>query len=127
MYFSHAGIVCTTEEKCDRFYQNVLGLEKQQSKCLPSDISKALFNLDEEYQLLYYGNQDLLFEIFLSSRPDYGENRIGHLCIEVDNLEQFLEKCAANHVEILKVPKGEKFVIFIKDYDGNLFETKERI
>ena len=46
--------------------------------------------------------------------------------LDVNNMEAFLKKCEAMKVEIIKVTKGESVVIFIKDYDGNFFEIKEK-
>jgi hypothetical protein len=37
-----------------------------------------------------------------------------------------LRKCEKVQVEIIRVPKGESLITFIKDADGNLFEIKEK-
>ena len=47
-----------------------------------------------------------------------------HVCFKVESLEEFLEKCRRSNVEIIRVPKGDYLVTFIKDFDGNLFELK---
>ena len=105
----------------------MLGLEKLNSKTLPADLSKKFFNQETDYQLINYGNDSLKFEVFISQRKDLVENPVGHICIEVSNRDSFLKKCISNQVEVVQVPKDESLVVFIKDYDGNLFEIKEAI
>ena len=64
---------------------------------------------------------------FLSDRRDFVEKQIGHVCIDVDDLDQFLADCNALEVEVRRVPKGDSQVTFIADYDGNLFEIKQSV
>lgn len=47
-----------------------------------------------------------------------------HNCIQVKNLETFIEKCRSMEIDVLQVPKGDTRITFIKDDDGNLFEVK---
>jgi hypothetical protein len=37
---------------------------------------------------------------------------------------QFRKKCRDLDVEISQIPKGDRPLTFIRDYDGNLFEIK---
>ena len=64
-------------------------------------------------------------EIFLTSHNHSSVNRIEHVCLEVDDLAAFLEKCRTLQVKIVQVPKGDKLLTFISDEDGNLFEIKK--
>ena len=47
-------------------------------------------------------------------------------CLEVADLESFLEKCRSLKVDVARIPKGDKILTFIRDFDGNLFELKNR-
>jgi hypothetical protein len=64
------------------------------------------------------------FEIFIADSSSNSTRQIEHLCLEVDDLNDFLNKCNILGVEVVKIPKGDKTLIFIKDFDGNLFEIK---
>jgi len=44
MLLRHVGLICSSEENSDKFYQDLLGLNKSEPKTLPSDLSKAIFN-----------------------------------------------------------------------------------
>ncbi|MBF0278445.1 MAG: hypothetical protein HQM13_11660 [SAR324 cluster bacterium] len=126
MLFNHVGLVCRSEKDCDRFYMNLLGLQKLPSKVLPAEKSKAIFGVDQEYQLLYYANEQLKFEIFLSDQKDWGDRHIGHTCLEIRGRETFFEKCRLEGLESVKIPRESSDLLFVKDFDGNLFELKEK-
>ena len=36
-----------------------------------------------------------------------------------------MKRCKAADVAVNRVPKGDRLLTFVKDYDGNLFEIKE--
>jgi catechol 2,3-dioxygenase-like lactoylglutathione lyase family enzyme len=50
--------------------------------------------------------------------------QMAHVCLEVDDLQDFLKKCRDLDVEISQIPKGDRTLTFIRDFDGNLFEIK---
>ena len=126
MLLNHVALVCSSEENSDRFFQDALGLEKMQSKIIPSYLSELIFGLEGEYKLVNYGNDSIMFEIFLSDRQYTEIKKLDHVCIEVEHLGKFLTKCAKMRIEILRIPKGDSLMVFIRDYDGNLFEIKEK-
>jgi catechol 2,3-dioxygenase-like lactoylglutathione lyase family enzyme len=126
MRISHVALASSSEEKADRFYQDILGLKKTRTVTLPASIMKSIFGLDEECRKADYENGEIRFEIFFTGQKGPRTIRPDHVCLDVNNLEAFLKKCEAMNVEIIRVAKGESIVIFIKDYDGNFFEIKEK-
>ncbi len=126
MLLKHVALVCSSEEKSDKFYESLLGLKKVSSKMIPSTLSKQIFNLDSELKIIDYAVDEIHFEVFINNQKISEAKKIEHICLEVDNLEGFLDKCNDMTVKILQIPKKEGFLTFISDYDGNLFEIKER-
>jgi catechol 2,3-dioxygenase-like lactoylglutathione lyase family enzyme len=126
MLLRHVGLICSSEENSDKFYQDLLGLNKSEPKTLPSDLSKAIFNLDAELPIINYMDRNVYFEIFITSENKRNNLNIEHLCLEVDDLTGFIDKCRSLNVEITQIPKGDKTLTFIKDFDGNLFEIKDK-
>ena len=122
MVLRHVALTSSSEEKADAFYADLLGLTKSEPKALPRDLSKAIFNVDSELVMINYQDEQVHFEIFVTGSNGGNSRKIAHICLEVDNLEVFLEKCHSLNVDIARIPKGEKELIFIKDFDGNLFE-----
>ena len=126
MRLRHAGLTCSSEENSDRFYKDLLGLNKSAPKTLPADLSRAIFGLDTELQMISYMDDNVHFEIFITNPSRASQSRIDHLCLEVDDLDEFIAKCRHMQVAVNLVPKGDKTLTFIKDFDGNLFEVTQK-
>ena len=126
MILRHVALTCSSEENSDRFYKNLLGLEKSEPKTLPMTLSKAIFNVDTELMMINYQGEKVHFEIFITGHLMNAARQIEHVCIEVVNLENFLTKCRDLDIEISQIPKGNRTLTFIKDYDANLFEIKHK-
>ena len=122
MILRHVALACSSEEKSDKFYQDLLGLQKSEPKTIPAALSQALFDINSELKIINYLDENLFFEIFVSDRNSGGAKRVDHVCLQTDDLEALLEKCRRLQVKILQVPKGDKLLTFISDDDGNLFE-----
>jgi len=123
MILRHIALCCSTEENSDKFYKDLLGLSKMAPKILSLSLSQAIFNIHTELKVINYQNDTLGFEIFIHSTYHGHETCVDHTCIEVPNREAFLDKCRKMNVMIRQVPKGDKIVTFISDFDGNLFEV----
>ena len=54
MILRHAALRCSSEENSDKFYKDLLGLDKSEPKTLPQALSKAIFNLDSEMEIINY-------------------------------------------------------------------------
>jgi len=124
MNLKHVALVCRSEENSDRFYQSLLGLPKLDSKMLPAQLSKQLFEVDSEIQIISYGDDELGFEIFIFDKNQGDSIKIEHVCLAVEDRSAFLDKCRTMNVKTIQVPKGNAVIVFIQDYDGNLFEIK---
>jgi catechol 2,3-dioxygenase-like lactoylglutathione lyase family enzyme len=126
MILQHVALTCSSEKKSDRFYKNLLGLENSGSKMLSKTLSKAIFNIEAELLMINYRSQQLHFEIFIAGDSENSIKQITHVCLEVEDLETFLKKCQDLDVEVSQIPRGDRTLTFIRDYDGNLFELKQK-
>jgi len=125
MRLVHVGLCCRSEENADRFYAGILGLQKQEPKVLAGSISKQIFGLalEREFRIVNYLDDNLHFEIFIDDHHIIDRERIAHVSIKVEDLGRFLDQCRLSDVVIRQVPKGDKIVTFVGDFDGNLFEV----
>jgi catechol 2,3-dioxygenase-like lactoylglutathione lyase family enzyme len=126
MRIHHVGVVCRSEEDADRFYRDLLGLEKIRSFFVSVALSQGLFGLDRGFPAHTYGKGDLAVEVFVIEEGAVTHPHLHHTGLEVDDLKTFLQKCRDLGVQIMEVAKKEKIVTMIKDFDGNLFEIKEK-
>lgn len=124
MLLKHIALVCSSEESAERFYQTVLGLEKVNTKTIPASLSERIFNLKGELTIIDYANDKIHFEIFIADKQGLETNTISHVCLEVDNLEAFLDICRKMEISVLQVPKKDSMITFVRDDDGNQFEIK---
>jgi catechol 2,3-dioxygenase-like lactoylglutathione lyase family enzyme len=124
MILRHVALTCSSEKKSDRFYKDLLGLEKTEPKILPRTLSKAIFNFDSELLMINYRGKDVHFEIFITEDSKRTVEQIVHVCLEVEDLNAFLNECHHLEIELIQVPKGDRTLTFIRDDDGNLFEIK---
>lgn len=125
MEIIHTGLGASSEEKADRFFVDILGLEKSGPKTLDKKLGQAIFGIDADLQMLNYRGGNAHFEIFVVQGYNAPQNQVAHSCLKVVDLASTIDKCRAAGVKIVEVPKGSGVVTFISDYDGNLIEMKE--
>jgi catechol 2,3-dioxygenase-like lactoylglutathione lyase family enzyme len=124
MILRHVALTCDSEKKSDRFYKDLLGLEKSEPKTLKRSLSKSIFNVDTELLMINYRGEQVHFEIFITGQSVKSHKQIGHVCLEIEDLKAFLNKCRQLEIEVIHVPKGDRILTFVQDNDGNLFEIK---
>lgn len=125
MNLHHFAVVCSSIENADTFYKDILGLEKRKDTTITPDLSEQIFGITNECRLLLYSNTDFAVEVFLTQGDRDRKPSFEHVCLLVEDKKSFTEKCQAGGCEINLVPRGDYFLTFIRDFDGNLFEIKE--
>ena len=125
MKFVHTGLGASTEKNADRFFVNILGLEKQIPKILNQEMTRAIFGIAEELLIINYKNENVHYEILVYKEYKTPDKQITHSCLHVKNLINIVDKCRKAGLKVVEVPKGTGVVTFISDFDGNLFEIKE--
>jgi len=127
MRVRHYGLACRSEETADRFYEKLLGLKKSERKTVPAALAEPLFGLSCDLEVLNYAGEGAHFEVFIHEREPSVAVSPAHICLEVEDLEVFLERCRAMEVPVIRAPRGDRWIIFIQDFDGNMFELKATI
>jgi catechol 2,3-dioxygenase-like lactoylglutathione lyase family enzyme len=125
MKFLHTGLGASSEENADRFFVNILGLEKQVPKVLNKEITNAIFGISQDLQIINYKNENVHYEILVYEEYSVPERQISHTCLMLNDLENVIKKCRDAGLKVVEVPKKTGTVVFISDFDGNLFEVKE--
>ncbi|MFQ6083079.1 MAG: VOC family protein [Candidatus Aminicenantia bacterium] len=126
MILNHIALVSSSEIKADKFYKDVLGLEKTRKFSVPKNLAKQIFNLNKEYQVIVYSHDNLKIEVFIGEEELRNNLPLRHIGLEIEDREALIAKCQAMNIKAIKVPKGNSFYLFIKDDDDNLFEIKEK-
>ena len=126
MKLHHVGVVCRSQENADRFYRKILGLAKIKASLLSEDLAEAIFHVSQRCTVINYGNENMLVEVFAPETPAENRAPFVHLCLEVENREEFVRRCRDMALTVNRIKKGDSLLVFVADYDGNLFEIKER-
>ncbi|MBN2352331.1 MAG: hypothetical protein JXD23_07170 [Spirochaetales bacterium] len=124
MEIKHFGLACRTEEEADRFFGELLGLNKSERKAIPASITLPLFGVDGGLDAYDYSGPGLHFEVFIHDDPAERSERIAHVCLAVPDPEAFLEQAECLGFPALRIPRGDGKVYFVKDPSGRLYEIK---
>lgn len=120
----HVALQYPSKEQAEIFFTKILGLPLLKSFTLSKDLANQIFGINEEVTAYAYADGNTYFEIFITdkkSKPGYE-----HTCIEIKNKDEFVERCKKHGIEPIFVKKGERTLLFVRDYAGNLFEIKDR-
>jgi len=143
MNLLHVALASGSEENADKFYRDLLGLRKAAPKALSSSLARAIFNIDSDFSMINYMDESVHFEVFVKTGEILtgsdedpagsgdashagGNRRIDHVCLQVEDLGEFLQKCRNMGIGVTRVPRRDYVVTFISDYDGNIFEIKQK-
>jgi len=123
----HVALCMDTKEHAELFYQDLLHADFVKEFNISKSLIKQIFsvNLDQEQiSVIVFKAENMIFEIFISKM--ILQKSFNHVCISVKNLPTFIEECQCINVPVLKIPKDNKILIFVKDFSGNLIEIKEK-
>jgi catechol 2,3-dioxygenase-like lactoylglutathione lyase family enzyme len=126
MKLKHVGLVCQSESAADRFYRDLLGLQKSEARAISASLARPLFGIDRDIASFYYTGAEFQVEVFIHEAPGEPPGRIAHACLEVEDLDLLLTRATSLGFTVTRVAKGTGFVSFLDDTDGNRFEIKAR-
>jgi catechol 2,3-dioxygenase-like lactoylglutathione lyase family enzyme len=119
---NHVAVECMTQDSADIFFTTVLGIPKLKSTVLSKELSAEIFQIESPVTFQSYDNGKTRIEVFIiesKRKPTYI-----HLGIEVDNKNEFITRCAQYGLKPFFVKKGDKQLLFVRDFSGNLYEIK---
>lgn len=121
----HLALARTSEAASDRFYVELLGLEKRREKQVDAELCQTLFGVARAHRLIDYAGDGVQFEIFLVPPGENLSAGLAHVCLELGDAAGFVTRCKAAGLEVREVARGERKVTFVVDEDGNLYEIKQ--
>ena len=121
---NHVALQYTNRKKAKIFFTDILGIPKIRSFTVSDDLSEKIFGIEKTVDVDVFDNGNVRFEIFITgqkSKPSFL-----HTCIEIDNKDGFINRCKKNGLKPYTIPKGEKELLFVRDFSDNLYEVKEK-
>jgi hypothetical protein len=124
----HIAVAANNEGDSDKFFMELLGLEKTRSFKVSADLMEKFFGVGKEQEVLRYENASLSFEVFITNDDSKAQDIFTHSCLLIENRDYFVKRASSMGYIIIKVPRkdGEGYYLFIKDSFQNLYEIKEK-
>lgn len=120
----HAAVHCDTEEHAYMFFTKILGLKPVKSFSIDETLSKTIFSIIKPVEIRVFGNDSMQIEVFI--QPYRYHPSFNHLCLQVLDKTVFIERCKKYGLMPYHVKKGDKQLLFARDFTGNLYEIKEK-
>lgn len=126
MKVEHIAVASNSEADSDRFFIKLLDLKKIRSFNVSADLMEKFFGVQKDHQLIRYEKNDLSFEIIITNDNTKCKDIFTHICLLVENKEDFINKASAMGFNAIKVPRknSEDYYYFVRDLFGNLYEIK---
>ncbi|MFW9948776.1 MAG: VOC family protein [Candidatus Thorarchaeota archaeon] len=126
MYIEHIAITSNSEQDSDKFFCELLGLEKVREFIVSADLMELFFNIKKDQKVIRYENNQINLEVFINNDQSGIKDKFKHICIVVENKLKFIEKAEVMGYNVIKVARKDNndFYLFLKDNLGNLYEIK---
>ena len=121
----HVGLHSRTKESADLFFSKILQIPLNRTFEVPDELAENIFGIKKTVQVHVYEHQNTRFEVFISEHHTH-QPGYNHVCVDVKSKTEFQKRCIEHGLQPFVVMKGEKELLFVKDFSGNLFEIKER-
>lgn len=120
---NHVALQCPNSEKAEIFFTKILRIPKVKNFTISEGLSESIFGINNSVEIEVYDNGMTRFEVFIirgASKPCYE-----HICIDVENKKEFIDRCKNYGIEPLAVKRDGKDLLFVRDFSDNLYEIKE--
>lgn len=121
---NHIALQYQNKRDAEIFFSDILGIPKTRSFTVSADLSKEIFGITKNVDVDVFDNGIIRFEIFYM--VDTHHSSFSHICIEVESKEKFIQTCKKYKLNPYIVIKGEKKLLFAKDFSNNLYEIKNK-
>ena len=125
MKLEHIAVAANSEADADKFFVQLLGMEKARSFEVSDELMEQFFGLKKAHRAIRYEDEHLNAEVFITDENSKVQDIFTHNCLLVEDPEDLLNRGRGMGLETIKVPRqGPGFYYFIKDFFGNLYEIK---
>ena len=119
---NHIALSSNSEKDANLFFTEILCIPLIKKFNISKNLANKIFEINKNIEVLVYENNKIKFEIFITDKKYY--KNFDHICLEIYNKKELIEKCKENNIEYLYANKDKKKLLFIIDKFGNLFEIK---
>lgn len=118
----HVALEYSDKETADRFFSEILGMEKIKTTILPRALSFSIFGIDSDVDMVVYANETSRFEVFI--HPKRKEHGFAHVGLKITDQDECVARCKTHGLKPFFIQKNDKQLLFVRDFSGNLFEIQ---
>ena len=120
--FKHVALQYKDRIKAEVFFKKILGIPLKKTYTVSKELSKTVFDIDEESIVDVYDNEKMCFEVFITDKKT--KYSYEHTCIEIKDKDVFIKRCKEHGIEPIFAKKELRTLLFIRDFEDNLYEIK---
>jgi catechol 2,3-dioxygenase-like lactoylglutathione lyase family enzyme len=128
----HVGIWVRNLDRSGRFYQQVMGFQKQYGYRIPPQLVRRIFGPETGCRVEVYHRDEVNLELFQPDQkishhhPQPPSPAINHFGLKVGDKRAFCREAAGKGAQIIEVEREDHSVYFVRDPDGILIEIKDQ-
>lgn len=125
MKFEHVAVATRSEADSDRFFGDLLGMDRTRAFTIPPHLTRAFFGLEQDQRILRYEKDGVAFEVFVAGSDARARDPFTHACVLVTDRDAFASRAETMGYAVTKVPRDAGgYFLFVRDAYGNLYEVK---
>ena len=124
MKIEHVALTISNPDEINNFYHDILGMNEVKSFTLDKNLAVNIFGLNAETSVYQMQKNDLILEIFVTSKQK--KENFDHICLVISDRETLFNKAKQNSYGCIRIERDVFDLMFIKDKYGNIFEIKEK-
>ena len=123
---NHVALQCLNKDEALIFFTKILKIPMVKNFSVSKELSYRIFRIDDDDVEVYvFDNGKARFEVFIKNKTNKKE--FEHVCIEVKDRNEFVNTCIKYGLKPFFVKKGDKDLLFVRDFSNNLYEVKEQL
>ncbi|MFC2173438.1 VOC family protein [Acidobacteriota bacterium] len=120
----HFATTFSSEDKARSLFGDLFGLTVIKEFSVDENLCGSLFEINQPVKIILFDAGPVAVEVFVSPETAGRSGWFDHLCVQVDDRSSFVERAEGMGLEIRRYVKNGKEIVFLKDWDGNLYEIK---
>lgn len=122
---SHWGLTVSSETRARELFEKLFRMPVVKQFDVTESLSRSLFDIGGEARAIVFDAGGTVIEVFIDPESARRANRYDHLCLAVEGRDALLKRAEEMGLKINRFRKGDREIVFIRDFDGNLYEIKE--
>lgn len=126
MKLNHFALALNSEEESDKFFIELLKLQKTRDFTVPAKLMEKFFEVNRDQKILRYEKENMAAEVFITEDESKRKDLFTHVCLEVNDRDEIVSKGHKLGYKVIKIPRetNDSYYLFIQDGFGNIYEIK---